>query len=95
MKIFIIGSSGLLGSNILNKLKNNKNLILHHNGLRERKIDLTNFNKIKNFLIIKKFDLIINCAAYTDIDFIEKNKKKTNKLNIELIKNLFLIKKKI
>ena len=94
MKIFIIGSSGLLGSNILNKLKNNKNLILHHNGLRKRKIDLTNFKKIKNFLIIKKFDLIINCAAYTDIDFIEKNKKKTNKLNIELIRNLFLIKKK-
>ena len=91
MKILIFGSSGILGYKLYIKLKSSNKV--YHNGLTKRKLNL-NYKNIEKLL--KKIcpDFIINCAALTNIDDCEKNKKKCKKINLELIKNLFLVKKK-
>ena len=94
MKILILGSSGLLGNRIYSYLKK-KGLCLTHNGLRKRNLELTNLNNVKNILLKNKPDLIINCAAITNIEFCEKFSKLAEKININLANNIFNLKKKL
>jgi dTDP-4-dehydrorhamnose reductase len=93
MKILILGSSGLLGNKIYFFLKK-KGLNIIHNGLKKRKLDITNLNNLK-IILNKKPDLIINCAAITNIEKCEKFFKETSKINIELGNNIFFLKKKL
>lgn len=93
-KILVLGSSGLLGSTIYYSLKKIRTMNVSHNGVRRRKYDLAKISNIKRLLIPNEFDVIINCAAYTNIDYIEKNKLGTNKINVNLLKNIFFLKKK-
>lgn len=92
MNILILGSSGFLGKKIYLRLNKLKKLNLFHNGIYKRKINLSEKKKLENLLTCREYSLVINCAAYTDIDFIEKNKKITDKININLIKDIFNIK---
>jgi dTDP-4-dehydrorhamnose reductase len=93
MKILILGSSGLLGNKIYHFLKK-KRLNILHNGLKKRKLDITNLNNLK-IILNKKLDLIINCAAVTNVEKCEKFFKQTSKINIELGHNIFFLKKKL
>ena len=93
MKILILGSSGLLGNKIYYFLKK-KGLDIIHNGLKKRKLDITNLNNLK-IILNKKPDLLINCAAVTNIDKCEKFFKETFKINVELGNNIFFLKKKL
>ena len=94
MNILILGSSGFLGKKIYIRLNKSKKLNLFHNGIYKRKINLFEKKKLENLLTYREYSLIINCAAYTDIDFIERNKKTTDKINVNLIKDIFNIKLK-
>ncbi len=73
-KILILGSSGLLGSNLFRILKNKYNT--SHNGIKKRNLDINNLSKLDLLIKKKEPDLIINCVAITNIDDAEKNKKK-------------------
>ena len=42
LRVLILGSSGLLGKQIYNNLKKNKNIKLFHTGLKKKKINLSN-----------------------------------------------------
>ena len=54
-------------------------------------MDITSFKNV-NYIIKKhKPSIIINCAAYTDVDISEREKKKAYKLNCEAIKNIVKI----
>ena len=94
MRILVLGSSGYLGNQLYKNLKSIKKVKLFHNGLKRKKIDLTKFNELKEFIIRKRPNLIINCSAMINIDACEINKKKSYKINVSAIKNIFLIKKK-
>ena len=50
LKVLIIGSSGILGREIFEKLIKKKNIKLFHTGLRRRIIDFRNKNKLKKFI---------------------------------------------
>jgi len=93
MKVLILGSSGLLGNKIYFFLKK-KGLDIIHNGLKKRKLDITNLNNLK-IILNKKPDLIINCAAVTSIEKCEKFFFETSKINIKLGNNIFFLKKKL
>ena len=90
MKILILGSSGLLGSKIYFFLKNKK-LNIMHNGVKKRNLELTNLKNL-NTILKKKPDLIINCAAVTNIEKCERFFNETSKINVELAKNIFYLK---
>lgn len=92
MKILILGSSGFLGKLIYQKLKGKFNVI--NNGLIRKKISLINLKKTDNFLVNTDPDIIINCAALTNIDTCEKFPKKSYGINVKSVENIFKIKKK-
>ena len=86
--ILIIGASGILGSNIIFYLKNKFKIFYNFNQTKFffDNIKYTNvftaknnFNEYyaKQFLIKNNIEILINCAANADIDFCEKNPKKT------------------
>jgi|688.fasta_scaffold412361_2 dTDP-4-dehydrorhamnose reductase len=93
MNILIIGSSGLLGKKIYETIKQVKKLNVFHNGLNKRKYNLEKVNNLKKLILISKPELIINALGFTNIDLCEKNKK-SYLINVEIVKNIFLIKSK-
>ncbi len=91
-KILVLGSSGILGKNLMPVLT--KKFVVFHNGLTKSKIDITKFNDLNKLLNKCNPDLVINCAAFTNIDFCEINKKISYNVNVLSLKKIFLIKKK-
>lgn len=57
-------------------------------------LDITNFSAVENFIINNKIDIIINCAAYTNVDKAEDEVEISNKINFEAVKNIAEIAKK-
>jgi dTDP-4-dehydrorhamnose reductase len=93
MNILIIGSSGLLGREIYETIKQQKNLTLFHNGLKKRRYNLEKIDSLRKLILKSKPNLIINALGSTNIDLCEKDKK-SYLINVEIVKNIFLIKKK-
>ena len=90
-KILLTGYSGMLGTEIYNKL-NKKFKIYATSSKNIKRKNLFKFNyKKNNFKKLKKWvnpDIIIHCAAETNIDFCEKNKKNCEKINFNSIKKI-------
>lgn len=84
MKIVLIGSSGMLGSDLLKELaKTNYNVI----GYNSQELDITkerDMDKIE----AEKPDIIINCGAYTDVDQAEREREKCYAVNVTGVRNL-------
>ena len=91
MRILVLGSSGKLGNLLYKSLKNNHQVF--NNGLKKRKYDISNFNKIKK-LLINNLDLIINCSGETNIEICEKNKGQIKKQENSFKKFISLAHKK-
>ena len=67
MKILVIGKNGQLGRSlykIVCKRKDSKNFIF----IGKNQLNLCNTESIRSYFKKNTFNLIINCAAYTDVD---------------------------
>jgi dTDP-4-dehydrorhamnose reductase len=97
MKILITGSMGQLGSQIINILKKgaseigevpkelkNADVI----GKSSQELDITSFDKVNSIIREVKPDVVINAAAYTNVDQCETNQEKAFKVNATGAKNL-------
>jgi dTDP-4-dehydrorhamnose reductase len=51
-------------------------------------LDLSSFSNIQNYFKTRKFDLIINCAAYTKVDKAEYDREKADMINHLAIKKI-------
>ena len=80
MIIGITGSSSVLGSNLLKKLKDNK--------IIRFKEKLENKNLIDNWIKKNNFDCIIHLAAIVPVNIVINNKKKAYNINFIATKNL-------
>ena len=88
-KYLVIGSKGLLGTEIIKILKEKK--INYYDVARENSnlnINLINFTKLKKFILKNNFKNIINCAGIINIDKCEKKYKDILKINYYLPKYL-------
>ncbi len=94
MRILILGSRGYLGSYLKNYLKKHKNLKILNDFYKNKRIDLNYLKNLRRLVLSKKPNLIINCSGITDIENCENNKKLSKRINVTLIKNIFLLKKK-
>jgi dTDP-4-dehydrorhamnose reductase len=84
-KIIIFGSNGQLGSCVKKKLKNKKNKNIF---LNSKNGDISNFKKIRNIFRAHSPDIVINCAAITNVDYCEKKKRICRLINVSAVKNL-------
>lgn len=90
-KIALIGANGMLASMIRQTLPNG--LALHQYDLPQ--FDLTNFEKIRDALISVAPDVIINCAAFTQVDNCETQQELAYAVNGEGPGGLAMIAKEL
>jgi dTDP-4-dehydrorhamnose reductase len=83
MKILITGAKGMLGHDMAEAFQE------HDLTLYDREeLDLTKFDQVKEKINELQPELIINCAAYTDVDQAEEQKDIANLINADVVGNL-------
>ncbi len=85
MRILVTGSNGQLGQEFKNNIYNSDHEFYFTD---ENEIDITKKKEILEYVTIFKIDLIINCAAYTNVNQSETNKKQAIKVNVDGVRNL-------
>ncbi|MBO7183127.1 MAG: dTDP-4-dehydrorhamnose reductase, partial [Bacteroidales bacterium] len=94
MKILVTGSNGQLGNEMRVLASNdaaNDYLFTDVNqveGLETLYLDICDALALRDLLIAEKVDVIVNCAAYTNVDAAESNELLAEKLNAEAPENL-------
>ena len=86
MKILITGSNGMLGHDLTEVLKDNHELVL----TTSKTLDITDKDNVFDVISENKPDIVINSAAYTDVDGCESNPDLAYDVNGEGVKNLAL-----
>ena len=86
MKILITGSNGMLGHDLREVLKDNHDLVL----TTSKTLDITDKKQVMDFIGDSKPDIVINSAAYTDVDGCEENRDLAYAVNGEGVRNLAL-----
>ncbi|MCL2073264.1 MAG: dTDP-4-dehydrorhamnose reductase [Marinilabiliaceae bacterium] len=84
MKILLIGNKGQLGTCIENITKEKSMQNIFYADLPE--FDISDENCVKEFLFQIQPELIINCAAYTNVDKAEIEKEKAQLVNVDGVK---------
>ena len=86
MKILVTGSNGMLGHDLIDVLKDNHELIL----TTSKTLDITDKDKVIEFIRENNPDIVINSAAYTDVDGCEENQDIAYAVNGDGVENLAL-----
>jgi dTDP-4-dehydrorhamnose reductase len=98
MKVLILGKNGQLGKSIKKIItlnQTNEEFLF----IGREDLDLSSCKDIRNYFRYQSFDLVINCAAFTRVDFAEDEIESANQINhlavSELAKVLTLKKTKL
>jgi dTDP-4-dehydrorhamnose reductase len=97
-KILVIGSNGLLGQSIVKRFnsiyevygcsiepENYTNFLLNENFF---KLDITSRTDVKNFFMSIQPDIVINTAAYTNVDKCEEDRESCWSVNARSLENI-------
>ncbi len=84
MKILLLGHKGMLGCDLLSQLGRKHDII----GLDKEEIDITSESECRRAIHENRPDIVINAAAYTDVDGCEKAKDECFAVNAEAVKNI-------
>ena len=76
----------MLGHDLIEVLKDNHELIL----TTSKTLDITDKNHVVEFICENRPDIVINSAAYTNVDGCEENKETAYNINGEGVRNLAL-----
>ena len=85
MRILVTGASGQLGQQFKNNVSKSDHEFYFAD---EDELDITKKKEILDYIIIYKIEIIINCAAYTNVNDAETNKKQAIKVNLDAVRNL-------
>jgi len=86
MKVLITGCKGQLGLEIIRQLNNEGGHTLIETDVHN--LDITNQQEVFNLVKTEKPDVIINCAAYTNVDGCEANELDAYRVNAHGPQNL-------
>ena len=84
MKILLLGHKGMLGSDLLSRLYAEHEVI----GMDKEEIDIVSANECNHAIKETAPDIVINAAAYTDVDGCETAKEECFAVNAEAVKNI-------
>lgn len=91
MKILITGSNGMLGHDLSEALSDNHELLL----TTSKTLDITDERQVMDAICNEKPDIVINSAAYTNVDGCEENPDLAYDVNGKGVENLALACRKI
>ena len=86
MKILLIGKTGQLGHALIEKLKENHHIVAP---LRQE-VDIIKLDSLYKTVQDNTFNLVINCAAYTDVNKVEADQVPAYDVNVRGTQNLSL-----
>src|SRR5690242_9536002 len=99
-KILVTGANGLLGQKVTEIFKHESAHTLVLTDLQDKaeepkgfdyfQLDLTKKDEVKEAVKVHKPDIIINCAAYTNVDGCETEREISWKANVDAVKNLII-----
>ena len=84
MKILVLGSGGMLGSELIPQLGNGHSVI----GMNSSECDITLAEDCRGAVAEYSPDVVVNAAAYTDVDGCETNRNRCFAVNAEGVKNV-------
>jgi len=84
MKIVIVGSGGRLGAALMRDFAGKFDVV----GLNHAQLDLADAKQIHAKIDNLEFDVLINAAAFTNVDLCEKEKGQAFQINAEASRNL-------
>ena len=94
MHILVTGANGQLGKSFYHLVNLNK--INHQFVFASRvQLNLLNFKNVRKYIEKNKFDIILNCAAYTSVDKAENEKTEANLINNLAVKKIAEIAKSL
>jgi dTDP-4-dehydrorhamnose reductase len=79
MKLLVIGSAGRLGAALMREYQGKFDVA----GFNHAQLDLSNFDKIRKKLGETDFDVLINSAAFTNVDLCETQPDQAFRINAE------------
>src|SRR5438445_907282 len=79
MKIVIIGSGGRLGAALTRECRDKFDVV----GFNHAQLDLTNFGQVREKVTAFDFGVLINCAAFTNVDLCETQRDQAFQINAE------------
>jgi dTDP-4-dehydrorhamnose reductase len=79
MKIVIIGAGGRLGAALMREYREKFDLT----GFNHAELDLANLNQVREKLNETNFDILVNAAAFTNVDLCEKETELAFRINAE------------
>lgn len=85
-KILITGCNGQIGTSLRRELMRDSGLEATYTDID--RLDITNAFTVDRFISDHRFDYIINCAAYTDVDKAEKDAIKAAIINTNAVGNI-------
>ena len=93
MNILVTGANGQLGREMRILAKTSKNNfvftdVVQVEGLETTMLDITDLQAVRNIVKTKDIKIIVNCAAYTNVDAAESNEALAEKLNADAPENL-------
>ena len=91
INLLVTGSKGQLGSKIKDLERNYPRYNFFFTD--SKSLNITDHLKVNEFIINNKIDVIINCAAFTDVDKAERKFDLANKVNNIAVSNLAQISK--
>ena len=84
MKILLTGASGRLGSECKDVLESDYEIIAPN----KEELDITSWDKVIMSINQLLPDIIVNCAAFTEVDECETQRKTSERINVEGTRNL-------
>jgi dTDP-4-dehydrorhamnose reductase len=79
MQIVILGAGGRLGAALTREYRENFGVV----GFNHAQLDLSNFDALQKTLCTASFDVLINAAAFTNVDLCETQREQAFRINAE------------
>ena len=79
MKIVVIGSGGRLGAALVREYQDRFEIT----GFNHAQLDLSNFEDVQEKLYATSFDVLINAAAFTNVDLCETQREEAFRINAD------------
>lgn len=95
MNVIVTGAEGQLGSELRAASRNSANNyvftdVCRLSGADTSYLDITDAASVKAFFLSRKADVIVNCAAYTNVDKAEDDAAAADLLNRQAVRNIAL-----